>query len=104
MASVLIDQTSTATAEILSDTFRPQAGAVSSSFICYTSAVDVDVDVQVDMGGSVGWVDYIVAETVTAGEASVIVVDVPLPQRVAVTPASSSSTDIRVLAQSSGQK
>jgi hypothetical protein len=104
MASVLIDQNSTATAEILSDIFRPSAGAVSSVFIVHSSDVDLTVDVQVDMGGSTGWVDYIVGESVTAGQAHAIVVDVPLPQRVAVTPASSSSTDVRVLAQSSGQK
>lgn len=101
---VLFDSTTEATTEVFSAVFKPDAGAVSSSFLLYSSAVNLTVDIEVDMGGSIGWVDYIVDEAVTAGTAQAIVVDVDLPQRVAITPASGTATAVKVLASSNGVK
>lgn len=98
----LYDETVSSTDPVFSEAFRPGAGSVSSSLVVYSASVELDVTVEVDMGADVGWVPYIVGETAPAGQALVIVVDVPLPQRVRLVPASGGSTRVRVLAASAG--
>lgn len=104
MLKSLLYETSTATDELVSEVFLPSAGAVSNTFLVGSSEVDLTVDIQVDMGPGLGWMDYLSGESVTAGTATAFIVDVNLPQRVAVTPASTTSTVIKVLAQSNGVK
>lgn len=99
---ILFDTSTSATTEVYSEIFRPHAGSVSSSFAIYSSDVDLTVDVQIDMGGDIGFVDYIAGEEVLAGTAHVVVVDVSLNHRLAITPASDSETRIKVMGQSNG--
>lgn len=105
-AKVLVDDVATSSTDaVTSDLFRPHAGAVSSSYLVYSSGVAGTVDLEVDLGGDAGWQPYISDEAVSAGGLTVLVSDVPtLTHRVVITPDSGTASTWRVLAASAGQQ
>lgn len=103
MTKVLIDDVSTSSTDaVISGPYRPIAGAVTTSFLVFSSAVAGTVVVEVEIGGGPRWVPY-VTEAVQAGVGKAIVTDVPLPQRLRFTPGAATTSTLRAIAVSAGQ-